>query len=117
MLLVLFFSCTSRNKAAVLTLESDTIQIGTVMLGDSVRMEVTLFNSGDDTLSLKHLAMSCGCTKGEFSSQTILPEQSGSIKLEYRNIGDIGAIDKSVVIENNSSIPFKVLRIQGTGTK
>lgn len=110
-------ACSSGVKKPVLTLEKDTIQVGTIKRGDSILVSIKVFNSGDDTLKLTDLAMSCGCTKGVFTSNTVIPGQIVSISLEYKNAGDIGSFDKSVVIENNSDNPFKILRIQGTGVE
>lgn len=101
----------------MLTLESDIVNIGKIPVGDSTNVELIVKNTGSDTLKISGLGYSCGCTDGEIQNSSIAPNDSGMISLKYKNSEDLDAIEKTIIIENNSEIPFKAVNIRGSAYK
>lgn len=70
-------------------------------------------NTGNQPLIISNALKSCGCTVPEYPKESILPGQSGSIKVKY-DTKRPGVINKNVTIVSNAiNEPNKVISIKG----
>lgn len=99
-------------NAAVMTLESDVIDYGTIEQGaDGVR-EFKFKNTGKEPLIISNATGSCGCTVPTWSKEPILPGKSGVVGVKY-DTKRLGAINKTITVTSNATEASKVLRIKG----
>jgi Protein of unknown function (DUF1573) len=117
LVIFLFASCNSPIKKThpVIRLEKDSLNLGNIKMGDSIKVKLKVFNQGNDTLKIANIGVSCGCTAASIDKKEILPGDSSLLHLTYDNTksSDSGYMFKSIVIRNNSSETFKILRIAG----
>ena len=106
-----------KNKPPELIFEKDTVNIGEIPLGDSTTFRIDVKNAGMDTLEIKNIAFGCGCTVGKIKDKHLGYNQKTVLEVKYVNHGDINNIYKTVILENNSKEPFKILRLLGTSVK
>lgn len=104
-----------RAKSAILKLNQDSLFIGNIRKGVSINFSVIIKNTGEDTLRISDIGVDCGCTNASLSNKNILPSDSAFLNVTYNNSKshDSGHFSKAIVIRNNSSEMFKVLRISG----
>ena len=79
-----------------------TIELGTVNRGEVLTREVTVANTGTDTLVIEQVRTSCGCTGSMMSTSRIAPGGTGVLRLtlDTRNLS--GEVTKTVMITSNS---------------
>ncbi len=58
-------------------------------------------NKGNDTLLLKTVQPSCGCTTSEWTKEAVLPGKSGYITATYNPLGRPGVFNKSINVTTN----------------
>lgn len=117
---VLAIGCHTPNdekKFAVLQLKSEVIDLGIITSNDSIHISTKVYNTGTDTLKINKIGVSCGCTSGQIDKKNIMPGDSSVISLSYSPVNDSGKTQKNIIIENNSSEPFKLLKLQGVVAK
>lgn len=69
-------------------------------------------NSGTDTLLIKDVKTSCGCTAAIVSEKSLKPGQEGSIKVDFNTKNYDGRVTKSItVVTNDVKEPNKILTI------
>lgn len=63
----------------------------------------TVKNTGDDTLEIKHITTSCGCTTATMFYKKIYPGESAelTVNLDLREIKSQGKIKRDVYVESN----------------
>jgi hypothetical protein len=95
--------------------EGTTIDLGTVNRGEVITRELTVANTGTDTLLIEHVKTSCGCTGSMMSTPRIAPGESGVLRLtlDTRNLS--GSVTKIVTITSNNS-ESRTTSIQLTAT-
>jgi hypothetical protein len=100
-------------NGAVLTLDKEVHDYGTMTQGGDGNCVFTVTNDGNDPLIISRCKGSCGCTVPQCQKEPILPGATSSIKVKY-DTKRIGPINKSVTITSNASNePTKVIRIKG----
>jgi hypothetical protein len=113
-LLILLFSCTGEPSGGpVLRIMQDTINLGIVRIRDSVKVNIPIYNIGNDTLHIKKVGVSCGCTSGYSHKKYLPPMDSTLVTIAYSPENDKDSFSKSVIIENNSKEAFKLITIIG----
>jgi len=113
LLYYVFYGCNTEAKAPFLKLETDIINLGNIISNDTLKVRFKIFNTGNDTLRILKLGTSCGCTDGYVHKKILLPNDSSLVSLNYSPILDRDSIVKSIIIENNSLEPFKLVRLVG----
>lgn len=85
---------------------------GKVKEGQILEYEFKFENKGTESLSIKDVKTSCGCTAAVVSASTIKPGQVGSIKVNFNTKGREGRNSKSITVVSNDSLePNKVISI------
>lgn len=120
-LILLLISCSTatqyEKKGPELVFERDTVNLGEIVIGDSTSFKIDVTNEGADSLEIKNIAYGCGCTVGKIREKHLGHNQKTILEIKYVNHGDVNAINKTVILENNSKEPFKILRLLGTSVK
>ena len=85
---------------------------GKVVEGIKVQYTFTFENKGSESLIIKDVKTSCGCTAAVVSESSLKPGQTGSIKVEFDTKNRSGRNSKSItVVSNDSKEPNKILTI------
>ena len=101
------------TSGAVITLDKDVHDYGTIQQGANGTCEFTVTNSGTEPLIISRCKGSCGCTVPQCEKAPIAPGATSAITVKY-DTKRIGPINKSVTITSNASNePTKVIRIKG----
>lgn len=106
-------SKTFQNKAgAVIFLPETQHDFGKVPEGKKVEYTFKFENKGTESLVIKDVKTSCGCTAAVVSNNTIKPGESGSIKVDFDTKNRQGRNSKSItVVSNDTKEPNKVITI------
>jgi uncharacterized cupredoxin-like copper-binding protein len=104
---------TLQNKAgAVIFLPETQHDFGKVPEGKKVEYTFKFENKGTESLVIKDVKTSCGCTAAVVSNNTIKPGESGSIKVDFDTKNRQGRNSKSItVVSNDTKEPNKVITI------
>lgn len=97
---------------AVITIDKEVHDFGTIPQGVPATTKFLVKNVGDSTLKLDFVQASCGCTTPKWSSEPVAPGESTTIEVGY-NAAAMGSFTKSITIRSNADEPMKVIRIQG----
>jgi uncharacterized cupredoxin-like copper-binding protein len=82
-------------------------------LREGVDFSFKFLNDGSDTIKVKSVKASCGCTIPKWSREPIAPGDSGEIVAHYNSYNRPGAFNKSLKIYWSEG-PSQVLYIQGS---
>ena len=85
---------------------------GKVKEGEILEYEFKFENKGMESLTIKDVKTSCGCTAAVVSENTIKPGKVGTIKVNFNTKGREGKNSKSItVVSNDTAEPNKVISI------
>jgi len=91
-LLLVCFSYVSRtqtnkmlthNELTIMTFKEKQYDFGNIPSGKSVSTLFKFLNTGKNSLLVKEVTTSCGCTVSEWPKEIIEPNESGEIKIVY----------------------------------
>jgi uncharacterized cupredoxin-like copper-binding protein len=100
------------NVGAVIFLPETQHDFGKVPEGKKVEYTFKFENKGTESLVIKDVKTSCGCTAAVVSSTTIKPGQVGSIKVDFDTKNRQGRNSKSItIVSNDTKEPNKVITI------
>lgn len=102
-----------KTREPKLYVENSVVNFGSVFNTDTVYLQVKISNTGDDTLQLYKAGASCGCTTPKLHSKTLAPNESTLMDIRYRPNEDVDSVTKTIMIDNNSKEPLKVIKIKG----
>ena len=86
---------------------------GSLTEGDAATHAFAFVNAGTDTLRVREVETTCGCTVPTFSSRPLAPGDSGRVEVAYQTAGRVGTIDRVVRVLAVGAEPV-LLRLQGT---
>ena len=118
--------CNSKNQTETVTNENQTIgegpiisfvetkaELDTITTSESNLCTFHYTNTGDQPLLLSSVISSCGCVKGEWSKDPLMPGQSDSITVTVKTV-QLGNLMKAVVVKSNATNePTATLRVFG----
>jgi hypothetical protein len=94
--------------------ENPDFNFGKVYKGNKVEHVFKLENKGNDTLKIKKVKPSCGCTAVILSNNTILPGNAGEVKATFNSGNYRGKVKKTIaVLSNDPDTPSHKLTIYG----
>lgn len=103
-----------QENGAVLTIDKDLHDYGTIEYGSERACYFTITNTGNAPLIISKCQGSCGCTVPDCPKTPIAPGASAKIKVEY-DTNRTGPFHKSVTITSNAvNTPSKVIKIKGS---
>jgi uncharacterized cupredoxin-like copper-binding protein len=117
--LTLSFKCnvivtqTTENKfGAILYLPETQHDFGKIPEGQKIEYTFKVENKGTESLVIKDVKTSCGCTAAVVSNSSINPGEVGSIKVNFDTKNRLGRNSKSItIVSNDIKEPNKVLTI------
>ncbi len=103
----------SVNKPSIF-FENPNYDFGTTYKGNKVEHVYKFENRGKETLEIKKVKPSCGCTATVLSNKTILPGETGEIKTTFNTVSYNGRVRKTIaVLSNDPDTPSYKLSIGG----
>jgi hypothetical protein len=81
--------------------ENPDFNFGQIYKGQKVEHIYTFENRGKDTLTIKKVKSSCGCTAVILTNNTILPGETGEIRATFSSGSLTGNINKSITVASN----------------
>jgi hypothetical protein len=78
---LLLASCA--GGAPDIVLDETEVDLGEVINGEVVTLEVTVRNSGSEALVIEAVTTSCGCTSAEVQPASIAPGSEGLLLIRY----------------------------------
>lgn len=89
------------NAVPIITLDQDTIDIGTLKEGEQKEITIPFSNTGDQDL-LIDIVTSCKCTSIDWPTQAIPSNGKGSLQIIFDSTGFEGEVIKVVDIIGNT---------------
>jgi P pilus assembly chaperone PapD len=100
-LVSLFMVTLSWAASAKITFDKTEIDFGNADSGKVVELEFNFQNTGDDTLIIKNIATSCGCTVSQVEKKEYKPGEKGVIPVKFMTQGYNGKVVKTVTVSTN----------------
>lgn len=95
--------------------DGSKFSLGSVYRGTMTERRVTLKNSGNDTLIISRVDVSCGCTGTMVSHDHIAPGDTGSLLITFNSKNFRGPVHKTVTVNSNDPAqPQTVVQFDGT---
>jgi hypothetical protein len=101
------------SSKAILALESDVIDYGTVDQGSEPLRVVKFKNTGSEPLIISGAKGSCGCTVPNWPKEPIMPGETSQIEVRY-DTKRVGAINKTITVTSNDPAGKHMIRVAGT---
>jgi len=114
LLLSIAYTPSKAQSNGILQYDKETYDFGDIIEGILATHEFTFTNTGMDTVVLKSVKASCGCTTPSWTKDPIAPGEKGKITATFNSANRKGAFRKSIMVTSNSSEPTKMLYIKGT---
>lgn len=70
-------------------------------------------NTGDSTIVINKLDISCSCISAEISSKNILPHEQEIVTVKINTTNRLGVLNKSVFIKSNADNSVEIIRVKG----
>lgn len=102
------------TNGAQITFDNLVHDYGTVQKGADGNCEFVFKNTGNEPLILSSVTTSCGCTVADWPKEPILPGTTGSIKVSYNKMNQVGTISKNITVQSYATNGTIVLSIKGT---
>lgn len=91
-----YFDTTVQNNA-VLFLKETSFEFGKIKVGDIKTHVFEIKNTGSDTLFIRDIKASCGCTVAKLSNDKIAPKKTAQLKIEYNTSGAVKGINNKPI--------------------
>lgn len=114
MILVPLLAVTLAAKAKI-TFEKTELDFGEVESGKVVDLMFKFKNTGDETLTIKNISSSCGCTVTKVEKKEYKPGEDGTIPVKFFSQGYNGQVTKTITVSSNDAENvYTRLKIGGT---
>ncbi len=87
----------------------DSVDVGRVIVGDSMQIVYVLKNIGKSPLHIEDVVPSCDCITAEFSHKEVVSGGSTSIVLTYKAEGPPGYLYRTADVICNSVSPIELV--------
>lgn len=95
------FLANSAN-AQEISFEKTTHNFGKVERGPKVYYEFMFINTGDKPLIIDHVDKTCGCTTPEWTTDPVMPGDTGYIKFGFDTDRPAGGFAKGLTVHSNA---------------
>ena len=102
----------AQDSGPVMSLESNTVDFGTIDQHSEPLRTVEYTNTGSEPLIIQSAKGSCGCTVPTWSKEPILPGETSTIEIRYAT-NRLGPINKRVTITTNEGGDAHVIKVVG----
>lgn len=86
----------------VLSFAESKFDFGTIKEGDVVKHTYQFKNTGNQTLIISEVRVTCGCTTPEWTRTPVAPGQTGFITAQFNSAGKPGQNHKVITVVSNS---------------
>lgn len=93
-----------------ISFESTSHDYGVIFAGDNGEFDFNFKNEGNSPLIISNIVSSCGCTLVKWSEDPLMPNQTGTIKVEY-NTNIVGDIKRSITVSTNDQSQNRIVLI------
>lgn len=102
-------------SAQLKIIEGNEISFGKIyQTGAMVHKVITLKNIGSDSITIKSVTTSCGCTAALVATSALAPGQETDVRIQFNPTGYIGDVTKYVYISNSyRKDPLMTVRMSG----
>ncbi|MEA1878999.1 MAG: DUF1573 domain-containing protein [Bacteroidota bacterium] len=108
-------SAVQMKNAPKMDFEEEAFNFGTITRGEIIKHVFNFKNNGKETLLIRKMSSTCGCTVSEPSAYEIPPGASGHIEVTFNSTGKIGKQFQTItLITNDPRKTTKLLRVIGT---
>lgn len=105
----------NRANAQLRVLGGNSISFGKVyQTGAKVNKVIVIRNDGKDTVTIRKVTTSCGCTAALVSRQVLRPGEEAEVKIQFNPSGYVGDVAKYIYI-SNSDPENQLLTVKMTG--
>ena len=102
MILVPLLAVTLAANAKI-TFEKTELDFGELESGKVVDLEFKFKNTGDETLIIKNISSSCGCTVTKVDKKEYKPGEEGTIPVKFFSQGYNGQVTKTITVSSNDA--------------
>lgn len=106
-------SIKSKNDSAVFRFVSTTKNFGYIKEGFVSNYTFEFENTGNANLLIDTVETECNCTVADYSTNSIMPNDKGFIKVIFKSSGNLGSFNKTITVFSNATEKQKVLNIKG----
>ncbi len=101
------------DKFPVMAIDTPSVDLGTLMQGDTIMHVYNFKNTGNMPLVLSNVNASCGCTTPSYSTEPVAPGERGFITVKFNSKGKEGKLNKTVTAYANTkpaenTVSFKI---------
>jgi len=108
-------SAGEKANAAHIVFKELTYNFGTIKEGEIIKHEFQFKNQGKETLLIRKIKTTCGCTASTPSSYEIAPGKEGTLSVTFNSTRKVGKqLQTITVITNDPKKSTHLLRIAGT---
>lgn len=109
----LFSACQNNNGTAKIEYTKE-INFGKINVGDTIIKKFNIKNISSNTLKIKEIKTSCGCTVAKLNDSIVDANSSTHLLVTFiAEKDDKGIIEKSIVIDANTKPNFNVMYLKG----
>lgn len=103
----------TKDKFPVMAIDTPSVDLGTLMQGDTIMHVYNFKNTGNMPLVLSNVNASCGCTTPSYSTEPVAPGERGFITVKFNSKGKEGKLNKTVTAYANTkpaenTVSFKI---------
>ena len=103
----------TKDKFPVMAIDTPSVDLGTLMQGDTIMHVYNFKNTGNMPLVLSNVNASCGCTTPSYSKEPVAPGDKGFITVKFNSKGKEGKLNKTVTAYANTkpaenTVSFKI---------
>lgn len=99
---LLFTAGAQKADAQLEVVQGDEISFGTIFqTGAMVHKVITIRNVGKDSVRIKGVTTSCGCTAALVTTKALAPGKETDIRIQFNPAGYIGNVTKYIYISNS----------------
>jgi len=103
----------AKKDGPVMSFKETTVDYGVIEYNADPYRTFEFTNSGNEPLLIKNAKGSCGCTVPEYSTDPVMPGESGILKVKY-DTKRAGAINKTITVTTNETgNETRILYIKG----
>ena len=83
--------------------KEDSFDFGKIQQGEVLTHVFVFRNAGEETLKIKKVRSSCGCTAALVSKQEVDPGEKGELSVTFNSRGYRGKVTKYIYVDSNDS--------------
>ena len=94
-------SLASAERAAKIKFTEDSFDFGKIEQGEVLTHVFVFQNTGEETLKIKRVSSSCGCTAALVTKREVPPGEKGELRVTFNSRGLRGKVTKYVYVESD----------------